>query len=183
MRTANILNRKKREAEAAARAYAGTVAEVEQRVRELEEALRTSEHWSGDDLRRSLWIAPNEDTWAARAIEQSTPARFGLVIGAEKLEAIARAAGLDPRVPVVRSIVDPAFVQLMTGTRDPAAVMGWYSAVAAALGVNIRDLRDPLRRESFIWTASEFLAALEEAAIRKQAHAETALASRKRARC
>ncbi len=39
-------------------------------------------------------------------------------------------------MPIVRSIVDPASAQLITGTHDPAAVMGWYSAVAVALGAH-----------------------------------------------
>ncbi len=54
MRAANIRKRKKWEAEAAARAYAGTIAEVEQKGRELERGLRAIEHVSSDDIRWSL---------------------------------------------------------------------------------------------------------------------------------
>ena len=105
-----------------------------------------------------------------------------MVTGDEKVEAIARAAGLNPLVPVVRSIVDPAFAQLLAGARDRAAVMGWYTAVASAPGAHADDLMDPVRRGPFIWTAGEFLAALQEGEDHKRRRADAKNDSRKRAR-
>ena len=133
--------------------------------------------------RLSLKIAPKEAGCAARAILQSSPARFGHVMGDQQVQAIARAAGLNPMVPVVRSVVDPAFVELVFGVKDQTTVATWYTTVATVLQTHTGALRaNPLCRDSMLWAVGELVAALKERDERKRRHREVVADLRKR-RC
>ncbi len=64
----------------------------------------------------------------------------------QQAEAIARAAGLNPMRPVVRSVVDPAFVKLVFGVKDTTTVAVWYTTVMTVLQTHPSTLRmNPLR--------------------------------------
>jgi hypothetical protein len=53
------------------------------------------------------------------------------VMGARQKEGtIASAAGLCPMAPVVRSVVNPAFVELVFGVKDQTTVATWCTTVA-----------------------------------------------------
>ncbi len=113
-------------------------------------------------------------------IAQNSPARFGLVMGDQQVEAIARAAGLHPMVPVVRKVADPPFVELVFGVKDHVTVTGWYTTMMTVLQMRTDALH--LRRNSMLWTAGELLRVLKELDERKCHHCEAVAGLRKRPR-
>ena len=113
--------------------------------------------------RTTLAIDPAEADCAVQALTQCDMSKFALVIGCERVAAIARRAGLPLYTPVVRSVVDPAFVLFTTGSDDQEAVANWHCHVAKVLREH--QLRTPsdLFRISTAWTVGELLAAREAA--------------------
>ena len=91
-------------------------------VERMEEAVMHLEREGSLAHRRVLAVDPVEADCAVRALAQCDVSQFVLVIGCERVVAIARRAGLPPSTPVVRSVVDPAFVLFVTGSDDQEAV-------------------------------------------------------------
>ena len=76
-------------------------------VERMEEAVMHLECEGSLTHRRALAVDPVGAECPARALAQSDVSQFALVIGCERVVAIARRAGLPPSTPVVRSVVDP----------------------------------------------------------------------------
>ena len=75
---------------------------------------------------------------------------------------------MPPSTPVVRSVVDPAFVLLVTGSDDQEAVANWHCHVAKVLREHLRRTPSDLFRISTAWTVGELLAAREAARERRR---------------
>ncbi len=89
--------------------------------------------------------------------------KFVLIIGCERVAAIARRAGLPLYTPVVRSVVDPSFVLFTTGSDDQEAVAIWQCRVAKVLREHQLRNQSELFKISTAWTIGELLAAREAA--------------------
>ena len=124
---------------------------------------------------------------AIQALKQCDVSRIRLVIGCERVAAIARRAGVHPSTPVVRSVVDTAFIFLCTGLDNQEAVATWHCMVAQVLLTFLRERAEKenesmynLNKISTLWTVSELLTAREVARERRRRCADRVADSRKR---
>ena len=125
---------------------------------------------------------------AVQALTQCDVSRIRLVIGCERVAAIARRAGVHPSTPVVRSVVDTAFVLLSAGSDNQEAVANWHCRVAEVLLEHLyrnqakgeSEGTHNLHKISTLWTVSELLAAREVARERRRRNADAAVDYRKR---
>ena len=76
---------------------------------------------------------------AVQALAQCDVSRIKLIIGCERVAAIARRAGVHPSTPTVRSVVDTAFVFLFTGLDRQEAAAEWHCMVAQVLLTFLRE--------------------------------------------
>ena len=125
---------------------------------------------------------------AIQALKQCDVSRIRLVIGCERVAAIARRAGVHPSTPVVRSVVDTAFVLLSAGSDNQEAVANWHCRVAEVLLEHLyrnqakgeSEGAHSLHKISTLWTVSELLAAREVARERRRRCADRVADARKR---
>ena len=125
---------------------------------------------------------------AVQALTQCDVSRIRLVIGCERVAAIARRVGVHPSTPVVRSVVDTAFVLLSAGSDNQEAVANWHCRVAEVLLEHLyrnqakgeSEGAHNLHKISTLWTVSELLAAREVARERRRRNADAAVDYRKR---
>ena len=94
---------------------------------------------------------------------------------------------MHPSTPVVRSVVDTAFIFLCTGLDNQEAVATWHCMVAQVLLTFLRERAEKenesmynLNKISTLWTVSELLAAREVARERRRRNADAAVDYRKR---
>ncbi len=81
---------------------------------------------------------------------------------------------------MVRSVVDPTFVLLTTGSDDQEAVANWHCHVAKVLREHQLRTLSELSRISTAWTVGELLAAREVARERRRRHTNHVADTRKR---
>ena len=94
---------------------------------------------------------------------------------------------MHPSTPVVRSVVDTAFVFLCTGLDSQEAVADWHCMVANVLLTLLRERVEKekesvynLNKISTLWTVSELLAAREAARERRRRCVDRTVDYRKR---
>ena len=94
---------------------------------------------------------------------------------------------MHPSTPVVRSVVDTAFIFLCTGLDNQEAVATWHCMVAQVLLTFLRERAEKenesmynLNKISTLWTVSELLTAREVARERRRRCADRVADSRKR---
>ena len=94
---------------------------------------------------------------------------------------------MHPSTPVVRSVVDKAFVFRCTGLDSQEAVAEWHCMVAQVLLTFLRERvekdnesRYNLNKISTLWAVSELLAAREIVRERRRRNADAAVDYRKR---
>ena len=146
----------------------------------MEVAVERVEHKGSLTHRLGLAIDPAEADCAVQALAQCDMSRTKLVIGCERVAAIARKAGVPPSTPVVRSVVDTAFVILGTGSDSQEAVANWHCQVAEVLLEHLSRNQSDLPKISTLWTVGELLAAREAARERRRRNADAVVDYRKR---
>jgi hypothetical protein len=136
-------------------------------------------------------LAPVIDTaeadCAVQALAQCDVSRIKLVIGCERVAAISRRTGVHPSTPVVRSLVDTAFVILCIGLDSQEAVAEWHCLVEQALLTFLHEREDEekesvynLNKISTLWTVRGLLAARKAARERRRRNADAMVDYRKR---
>ena len=102
--------------------------------------------------------------------------RVALIVGCQKLEDIARAAGVHGDVPAVRSVVDVCLIELISGATSLAEKQTWYTVLARALlSRNAGYAPGPQGKAALVWTAQQLSMASEDLVFaRKRRAAATA---------
>ena len=134
---------------------------------------------SKDPLR--VWVDDHEASLMTEVLRPNAH-RVALIVGCEKLEAIARAAGVPGNVPAVRSIVDVRLMELITGVTTPLGELMWYATLARALlSHNSSYVPSPRGSAALVWTAQQLSTAsggkLDELALARKRHAAVSAAS------